>query len=332
MDALRIAGFNRVVARGLLTIAVAGCSFATVTPSASVPGSTSSVTAASIASTAPSPSAIVSPSPQPTNEVPPALQALPVTAVSADQLHRGLGSPASVARGPLVYTVGEAAAGEVTVTVTDISTGDIASVAAAIPADEVISWDYWDEDPVATDGRYLVVLASHPFTPPEGPIGIPSCVPSGRDWQLLTATIDPATGLPSSGFTVFASGTTKLGFLAPRAGEAGDCWNDNTTFAVDAGLIAYTVDDVTPSRPEGSRILIRSLSDGSILRKVQANQFVYAVRLSGTTIAWAESQDETVQPVPQIRIRASTSAHPSPWICSPVTPSLRPARTCTFPA
>jgi hypothetical protein len=62
----------------------------------------------------------------------------------------------------------------------------------------------------------------------------------------------------------------------------------------------------------GSRILLRSLADGSVLRDVQSTDFVFAVRLSGTTIAWAESQSLSAQAIPQIRVRASTSGHPSP--------------------
>lgn len=233
MSGLRMTGLGRLLPVWLVTIAVAGCAAATVTPSGSVPAATGSMPAATASSSIESglgPTG--SPSPQPTDQMLPALRVLPVTTVPADQIHAGLGDPASIARGSLVYTVGVATGGKVTVTVTDMTTGHVSSGDVAIPADEVISTDYWSRDPVATDGRYLVVLASHPFTG-KGTGAITICVPHGNDWQLLTARLDPSTGLPSGGFTVFASGTMKRDFHAPRAGEGGDCWDDNTVFALD---------------------------------------------------------------------------------------------------
>jgi hypothetical protein len=102
-------------------------------------------------------------------------------------------------------------------------------------------------------------------------------------------------------------------FNAPRAGECGNSWYQNTVFAVDAGMIAYTVDDVTSARPMGSRILLRSLASGATMRSVIATEMVYEVHLSGTTIAWAECQNISTTGEPeQVKVRVSTAANPAP--------------------
>jgi hypothetical protein len=62
----------------------------------------------------------------------------------------------------------------------------------------------------------------------------------------------------------------------------------------------------------GSRILLRSLADGSTVRSVTATEMVYEVHLSGTTIAWAECQNiSTTNEPEQVKFRVSTAAHPA---------------------
>jgi hypothetical protein len=261
--------------------------------------------------TPPAPGATITPSPTPTLAVPTELAGLPVTSLAANQTHRS-GAYASTAFGALVYSVvskGQAAA---EVTVSNLSTGAARAVDVRLPANEIVPADP-TQVYAATDGRYLVVYANHPSAPPTGPIAIPGCGSSGGDWQLLVAPLDPATGLPSGSFTVFASGVMKRVFNAPRAGECGNAWYQNTVFAVDAGMIAYTVDDVTTARPMGSRIILRSLAGGTTLRSVIAAEMVYEVHLSGTTIAWAECQNISLTNEPeQVKIRVSTAAIPAP--------------------
>jgi hypothetical protein len=261
--------------------------------------------------TPPAPGATITPSPTPTLAVPTELAGLPVTSLAANQIHRS-GAYASTAFGALVYSVvskGQAAA---EVTVSNLSTGAARAVDVRLPANEIVPADP-TQVYAATDGRYLVVYANHPSAPPTGPIAIPGCGSSGGDWQLLVAPLDPATGLPSGSFTVFASGVMKRVFNAPRAGECGNAWYQNTVFAVDAGMIAYTVDDVTTARPMGSRIILRSLAGGTTLRSVIAAEMVYEVHLSGTTIAWAECQNISLTNEPeQVKIRVSTAANPAP--------------------
>jgi hypothetical protein len=78
-------------------------------------------------------------------------------------------------------------------------------------------------------------------------------------------------------------------------------------------MIAYTVDDVTSARPMGSRIILRSLASGAAVRSVVATEMVYDVHLSGTTIAWGESQNISTSGEPeQARVLVSTAANPAP--------------------
>ena len=273
--------------------------------------------------TPPAPGAGITPAPSPTPNLPEEIAGLPVTNLQANQIGR---SPTvlTTAFGSLVY--GIASKGSTAeVTVSNLSTGSARVADVGLPADETIGDPLGLTQPyAATDGRYLVVYATHSSDPQPGRIAIGGCTPSGGDWQLLVAPLDPTTGLPSSDFTVFASGVTKRVFNAPLGGEGGNCWYENTVFAVDSGMIAYTVDDVSSSRPMGSRILLRSLADGSTLRSVVATEMVYEVRVAGTTIAWGESQNISVTDQPaQGEIRVSTATHPTPLdiASGPVSPS-----------
>jgi hypothetical protein len=261
--------------------------------------------------TPPAPGATITPSPAPTLALPTELAGLPVTTLAANQIQRS-GAYASTAFGALVYSVASKGQAAAEVTVSNLSTGAAKAADVRLPANEIVPADP-TQVYAATDGRYLVVYAHHPSAPPTGPIAIPGCGSSGGDWQLLVAPLDPVTGLPSGSFTVFASGVMKRVFNAPRAGECGNSWYQHTVFAVDAGMIAYTVDDVTSARPMGSRILLRSLAGGSTVRSVVATEMVYEVHLSGTTIAWAECQNILLTNEPeQVKFRVSTATNPAP--------------------
>ena len=253
--------------------------------------------------------ATITPSPSPTPDLPAEIAGLPVTNPPANQIQRS-GTFATTAFGARVYGIASKGKGRAEVAVSDLSTGTTRVADVGLPANETMLGDL-TQPYAATDGRYLVLYATHSSDPqPAGAIG--GCVSDGGDWQLLVAPLDPAGGLPSGSFTVFASGVMKRVFNAPRAGEAANCWYENTVFAVDAGRIAYTVDDVTSSRPMGSRILLRSLADGSTVRSIVATEMVYEVHLSGTTIAWGECQNiSTTNQPEQVSVRISTAANPA---------------------
>jgi hypothetical protein len=272
--------------------------------------------------TPPALGATITPSPAQTPDVPSALADLPVTRLAASEIHR-TEAYSSTAFGAVVYGIASKDKGTAEVTVSNLSTGITRTTDVLLPVNEVIPADPTQQY-AATDGHHLVVYANNPSGPQPGSGAIGGCVPHGGDWQLLVAPLDSATGLPSGDFTVFASGVMTRVFNAPRIGEGGNCWYQNTVFAVDAGMIAYTVDDVTSARPMGSRILLRSLADGSTARTVIATEMVYAVSLSGTTIAWAECDNiPTTDQPEQVKVRASTATHPTPLeiASGPVSPS-----------
>ena len=271
--------------------------------------------------TPPAPGATITPSPSPTPDLPAEIAGLPVTNIPANQIQRS-GTVATTAFGPLVYGIASKGKGTAEVTVSNLSTGTTRVADVGLPANETMLGDL-TQPHAATDGRYLVLYATHSSDPhPGGAIG--GCVSDSGDWQLLVTLLDSATGLPSGDFSVFASGVMKRVFNAPLGGEGGSCWYQNTVFAVDSGMIAYTADDVTSSRPMGSRILLRSLADGSTLRSVAATEMVYEVRLSGTTIAWGECQNISTTGQPeQAKIRVSTAPDPAPLdvASGPISPS-----------
>jgi hypothetical protein len=271
--------------------------------------------------TPPSPGATITPSPAPSIDVPSEIGSLPITAVAANQIQRS-GTVATTAFGALVYGIASKGQATAEVTVSNLSTGTTRVADVGLPANETMLGDL-TQPHAATDGRYLVLYATHSSDPqPGGAIG--GCVSDSGDWQLLVTPLDSATGLPSGDFTVFASGVMKRVFNAPLGGEGGSCWYQNTVFAVDAGMIAYTVDDVTSARPMGSRILLRSLADGSTVRSVIATEMVYEVHLSGTTIAWAECGNISTSDQPeQVKVRVSTATDPGPLdvASGPVSPS-----------
>jgi hypothetical protein len=272
--------------------------------------------------TPPGPGATITPSPAPTLEVPAEIAGLPVTSLAANEIHRSE-AYASTAFGPVVYSIVSKGQATVEVAVSNLSTGATRTTDVRLPANEIVPADPTQQY-AATDGRYLVVYANHPSAPEPGSGAIGGCISSGGDWQLLVAPLDPATGLPSGDFSVFASGVMKRVFNAPLAGEGGNCWYQNTVFAVDAGMIAYTVDDVTSARPMDSRILLRSLADGSTARSVTATEMVYVVRLSGMTIAWAECDNISMTGQPeQVKVRVSTATNSAPLdvASGPVSPS-----------
>jgi hypothetical protein len=257
--------------------------------------------------------ATITPAPSPTPNLPAEIAGLPVTNLPANQIGR---SPTvlTTAFGSLVYEIASKGS-TAEVTVGNLSTGSARVADVGLPTDETMLGDMLGltRPYAATDGHYLVVYATHSSDPQPSQIAIGGCNPRGRDWQLLTAPLDPTTGLPSSDFKVFASGVMNRVFNAPLGGEGGNCRYQNTVFAVDSGMIAYTVDDVSSSRPMGSRILLRSLVDGSTLRSVVATEMVYEVRISGTTIGWGESQNISITDQPaQGKIKVSTAAHPTP--------------------
>ncbi len=159
---------------------------------------------------------------------------------------------------------------------------------------------------VVADGMELVVVVWHsegPSTEPRSPC--PAVVQQPRAWRILVARLD-ANGRPGS-FAAFAAGKNTIVFGGPMGGEGCQA-TSIPSVSVSDGLIAYSLDDSTPQRPYGSRILIRALTDGTTLRDLATPTHVLSLELSGTTIAWLEADGDNPTSLP---LRLSTAAQPA---------------------
>jgi hypothetical protein len=78
--------------------------------------------------------------------------------------------------------------------------------------------------------------------------------------------------------------------------------------SISNGLIAYGIDDAGPQRPYGSRILVRSLTDGTTLRDLATATHVLSLEMWGTTVAWLEADGNWPTNLP---LRVSTPPHPA---------------------
>jgi hypothetical protein len=171
--------------------------------------------------------------------------------------------------------------------VVDAATGVRHRVGLTLNAGETIS-------AVASDGRHLVVLASRTVNPH----GWTGDVPCGGDedhpvvWRLLAATL--AGGIVSGAFRVLDAGRSSLVFTPPFAGQycAGPI---APLIDVAAGRVAYSIERPSAGQPAGSRIAVRSLATGAVERTVTRPRQVYALALSDSAIAWAESDNMTGQ-------------------------------------
>ena len=158
---------------------------------------------------------------------------------------------------------------------------------------------------VVADGAELVVVVWHsvgPATEPRTPC--PAVVEQPRAWRILVAPLD-ATGRPGS-LAAFAAGDSTIVFGGPMGGE-GCRATSIPSVSISHGLIAYSLDDASPQRPYGSRIVVRSLADGTTLRDLPTPTHVLSLDLSGTTIAWLEAAGDDPTSLP---LRLSTAAQP----------------------
>ena len=234
------------------------------------------------------------------------IDGLPVVGVPPAAIRRldigdalGASTSPSVAWGPRTYVVAPAATNtRLTVATEDLAAGAVASGDVTWPAaarpESVCS--------VVADASWLVVEAGRTA-------GGASCGSGGEavDWRILAVALDP-TGHPSGAFTLVAAGRNR--HIQNPQGE-GLPTLQLPSIALDAGRVAYDVEDTTAGRPNGCRVLVRSLPGGGIERDVKSQTQVYNLSLSGTTVAWAEADDVTA-PHPAVAVRVSTAVHPSP--------------------
>jgi hypothetical protein len=139
------------------------------------------------------------------------------------------------------------------------------------------------------EGHSLVVLAWRHKGPLPARMGIPCYSDSGQPiaWRLLVTTLG-ADGLPAGGWHQVDAGVATRRFADPDAGITCD---DPIIppVAVADGRVAYAVDHPTSQYPAGSRIVLRSLGTGTVLRVIDTATQVTHLALSASSVAWVES-------------------------------------------
>ena len=158
---------------------------------------------------------------------------------------------------------------------------------------------------VATEGSNVAVVVSYLLAPP-GQLGIPCSSNSGAPiaWRILIAAIDQSTGAPGT-FSVMASGHSQVAFR-PMGGEGCDTVSAPLV-ALSGGRIAYNIEAPTAGHPLASTIMLHALGAGAPDRQIQTLAMPIGLQLSGTNVAWLESDGGTVVP-----LRVSTAAQPAP--------------------
>jgi len=82
---------------------------------------------------------------------------------------------------------------------------------------------------------------------------------------------------------------------------------------IDGDRLAYAVEDPTPERPLGWKIVLRSLRSGRIEREVRTALSIYSLGLSGTTIAYSEGfVDQALNFKYRTDLMVSAADHPAP--------------------
>lgn len=170
---------------------------------------------------------------------------------------------------------------------------------------------------ILTDGSNLVVEVYRPL----GPRGsdttpCPSDTAQSVAWRILSAPL-AENGVPRAPFRVLDSGTASRIFTP--AGQGVTC---ATTLippvAVADGLAAYAVEAPTSTDPWATRVILRRLSDGAIVRRDLASATVPWLNLSSGVLAWTEDPDASV----------SSAGTFTLWAALPID---APARTITLP-
>ena len=220
------------------------------------------------------------PSPSPPSPPPPTLPAALVFAPGVIRTipYHGLDIAALV--GTVAYRVPIATAGPDRLFATDVRTGADRRIRLDLGAGERIAG-------VVTDGASLAVLAWHRINPiASGSVPCRGDESHPLTWRLLVAPLD--NGLVAGPFSVLDSGVSRLVFTPAKVGEY--CSGPLIpAVAVASGRIAYAVEDVTATRPAGSRVLVRSLPSGALERAIATRLQVFALAISSTTLAWVES-------------------------------------------
>jgi hypothetical protein len=123
-------------------------------------------------------------------------------------------------------------------------------------------------------------------------MGIPCSGNEGQPiaWRIEVARLGP-NGLPATAWQRIDGGLATRGFRPPDAGEYCD-GPQVPSLALAGGWVAYAVEAPTVLDPGGSRVLVRSVADGALVRTYDAPEEVLLVALSVTSVAWSETANE----------------------------------------
>jgi hypothetical protein len=157
---------------------------------------------------------------------------------------------------------------------------------------------------VAADGSHVAVVVWYRLE--SGTLGIPCRSNDGAPiaWRILVAPLDPSTGAPGTIATI-ASGHNQVAFRPTTIGEGCDTVSA-PLIAVSGDLIAYDIEAATGRNPLAATILLHSLSGGAPDRQTQTDGMPIGLRISGTSVAWLESDGNH-----EVRLWSSTASHPT---------------------
>jgi hypothetical protein len=158
---------------------------------------------------------------------------------------------------------------------------------------------------IAADGSNLAVVVWYLLAPPGQP-SVPCVSNAGAPiaWRILVAAINQSTGAPNT-FSVTASGHSQIAFRPTTIGEGCDTVSAPLV-ALSGGRIAYDIENPTAGHPLASKIVVQSLAGGAPDRQIQTLAMPIGLELSGTNVAWLESDGNVALP-----LRVSTAAHPA---------------------
>ena len=209
----------------------------------------------------PTPRPSASPTTPTTGPTPsPAIQALPedaIKAVTADVNRAANGTYAQ--DGPRVaYTTKDGLG----LQVADLTTGAITNIATTTGNDRIL-WVALSSDEVAwVAGKYA------------GNRDLAPCAQQGAlTWRVLTRNL--ITGEQRS----LDEGTNTV---------VGGCAAFVPPVAVDGDQIAYVVEDPTPSSDIATKIVVKSISTGAVVREIKSDVLVGDLDMSGGTVAYVE--------------------------------------------
>lgn len=87
-------------------------------------------------------------------------------------------------------------------------------------------------------------------------------------------------------YDIGSAGTTTVD--SGQSVRAGDTWDTPVALSVDGSVVAYAIGAATRDKPFASKVIIRDLDSGSILRQFDTDLLVFDIAVSGRDVAYSE--------------------------------------------